>query len=243
MFHTLNKNLTNYSFELKIDGHDIERVTHFKFLGVIFSEDLSWKTHTDKLCLKITKFCGVLNRLKNFIPVHILRTLYCSMIQSHINYGILVWGFDLNRLQQIQKRAVRIITRSKYNAHTEPIFKALDLLKVHDIFNLYLLKFYYKYCHNQLPLYFQQMQFSPLNQIHNYNTRFNQHIPVNYTRTRIAQKCIRNHISKIVNQTNQSIIDKIRTHSLSGFTTYTKRIYLLNYSAVCTIEDCYICGR
>ena len=38
-----------------------------------------------------------------------------------------------------------MISCSKYNAHTEPLFKSLNLLKVEDIFKIKILKFYYKY--------------------------------------------------------------------------------------------------
>ena len=48
---------------------------------------------------------------------------------------------------------IRIITVSKYNAHTEPLFKALDL-KIQDMLDLSTLKFYYMYVHNNLPAYF-----------------------------------------------------------------------------------------
>ena len=49
---------------------------------------------------------------------------------------------------------IRIITVSKYNAHTEPLFKALDLLRIQDMLDLSTLKFYYMYVHDNLPAYF-----------------------------------------------------------------------------------------
>ncbi len=38
---------------------------------------------------------------------------------------------------------IRIISVSKYNTHTEPIFKQLELLKLMDILKLQELKVYY----------------------------------------------------------------------------------------------------
>ena len=63
------------------------------------------------------------------------------MINSNLNYGILVWGFSCQRLIKLQKKAIRIVSRSKYNAHTGYIFKTVDIL---TLFNLNDLKFYYK---------------------------------------------------------------------------------------------------
>ena len=53
-----------------------------------------------------------------------------------------------------RKKAIRIITCSEYLAHTEPLFKLLELLKVHYLYELKLSKFYYKLSYNHLPSYF-----------------------------------------------------------------------------------------
>ena len=47
------------------------------------------------------------------------RTMYFSMVHSHLNYGLWTWGFGSNRIIKLRKRCVRIITRSTYNAHTQ----------------------------------------------------------------------------------------------------------------------------
>ena len=54
----------------------------------------------------------------------------------------------------MQKKSLRIITGSEYLAHTEPLFKALEILKVEDLHNLKLLKFYYNLSYELLPTYF-----------------------------------------------------------------------------------------
>ena len=48
-----------------------------------------------------------------------------------------------------------MISCSKYNAHTEPLFKSLNLLKVEDIFKIKILKFYYKYLQKNITALFQ----------------------------------------------------------------------------------------
>ena len=50
---------------------------------------------------------------------------YTSLILCQLNYGILVWGHNNNRVYKLQKRAVRIISCSKFNAHSEPLLKKL----------------------------------------------------------------------------------------------------------------------
>ena len=65
------------------------------------------------------------------------------MVNSHLNYAILSWGFACSRLKKMQKRIIRIITCSKYNAHTSPLFKSLRILTLDDMLRLNTLKFYY----------------------------------------------------------------------------------------------------
>ena len=242
LFHALNKDLTQCIPNLIINGNIIERVSNFNFLGISFNENMSWKTHLNKLSNKLAKISGVLNRMKNILPTNIMRTLYHSMVHSHMNYGILAWGFECSRIVKIQKKLIRIITCAKYNAHTEPLFKAMDILKVDDLFNLNALKFYYNHSHDKLPHYFKSMHFNALSEIHPYNTRFNHHIPANHTRMVSAQNCIRHYISKILSKSPQSIISKISTHSLHGFTNFIKE-YISYYSETCALRNCYICGR
>ena len=143
LFHTQGTKL-NYIPKIFINGTIIERVQNFNFLGLTINENLSWKPHVDKIANKISKYSGILSRLKHFLPSHILKTIYCSIIQSNLNYSILNWGFDCNRLVTLQKKIIRIICSSKYNAHTEPLFKKMGLLNIKDMMKHNTLKFYYK---------------------------------------------------------------------------------------------------
>ncbi len=70
--------------------------------------------------------------------------IYNSLILSHLNFEMLAQGFQCARRTKLQKKIIRILSRSKYNAHTEPIFKELKLLKLEDILKLQELKLYYK---------------------------------------------------------------------------------------------------
>ena len=76
------------------------------------------------------------------------------MFTLHINYGSLLWGQAGENLDKIQKKTIRTITYNNYTAHTEPLLKELNLLKVKDMFDLKILKFLFKLYHNELPPYF-----------------------------------------------------------------------------------------
>ena len=151
VFHPYQKNISQLVPSLTINDTEIERVNTFNFLGITLDENVSWKPHISILSNKISKYSGIPNRLKHYLPLHIMRMLYCSLVNSHLLYRILVWGYECYRLEKILKRIIRIFTVSKYNAHTEPLLKALDLLKLKYMLNLSTLKFYYRYLHDNLP--------------------------------------------------------------------------------------------
>jgi hypothetical protein len=197
----------------------------------------------DTISCKILRFLGILNRLKKFLPRHILRTLYFSMVNPHFIYAMLAWGFDMSRLHKLQKRAIRIITCSKYNAHTEPLFKLLNILKLDDVFKINVLKFYFKYTHGELPHYFNSFGFTLQRQIHNHNTRNRNLLTLNPIRTLQASKCLRNYIPSFINSLPVEISSKFHTHSFLGFSNYCKKFYLGQYSYECSILHCYICNR
>ena len=70
----------------------------------------------------------------------------------------MVFYFGAQKLKvftKYKKRALRIISDNKFNAHTETICRAERLLKVKDIYRLGIYKFYYKLINNHLPHYFQ----------------------------------------------------------------------------------------
>ena len=59
------------------------------------------------------------------------------MILPYLYYCDLAWGgtykANLQRIVILQKRALRIVNNSSYDANTGPIFKELKLFKFHDI--------------------------------------------------------------------------------------------------------------
>ena len=93
IFHTPGTKF-DYNPQIQINGKILERVQNFDFLGLTINENLSWKPHEDKIANKLSKYSGILSRLKHYLPPNILKTIYCSIIQSNLNYAILAWGYN-----------------------------------------------------------------------------------------------------------------------------------------------------
>ena len=128
IFHYRQRILTENDIpHLMINNTLIEQVTEFNFLGLTVNEFMNWNSHTQKIANKISRTLGVMNRLKRYLPISAMKLMYDSLILSHIQFEITNWGFERDRKSKLQKRALRIMTNSRYNAHTEPLFKQLHL--------------------------------------------------------------------------------------------------------------------
>ena len=137
VFHNDQRTLAENDIpQLMINNTIIEKVNEFNLLGLTINEFLNWRSHSAKIANKISRTLGVMNRLKRYLPFSAMKLMYESLVLSHLQFGISCWGFECDRIFKLQKRALRILTDSKYNAHTEPLFKELKLLKVKDIFNV-----------------------------------------------------------------------------------------------------------
>ncbi len=89
---------------LVIDDTVIERVSEFNFLGLTLDENLTWKSNINKISKKISKSMGILNKLKHFLPIKTKIMIYNSLILSHLNFGILTWRFQCDRVIKPQKK-------------------------------------------------------------------------------------------------------------------------------------------
>ena len=238
-FHTKQKRIKTP--KIMIENNYIEFVKEFNYLGIIFDSNLSWKAHTTHIVKKIARTNGIMSKLKNTLPQNILLLLYNSLILPYLNYGILVWGSCLQRLIKMQKKSVRIIKKAKYNAHTEPIFKSLQILKVTDILKINEYKFVYKFNNQQLPNNFSDNMFIANSEIHNYNTRHASQLRLPRCKHNFVKNSIRFRLPKIINDAPFDIISKVHTHSFQGFNKYIKRYIIEKYNSLCNIAHCYIC--
>ena len=115
------------------------------------------------------------------------------MFQSHINYGLILWGAAakkyMNRIWTLQKKAIRIVALETYNAHSNPLFHKLRILKLSDIYHLQLAQFMHKMYHKELPEPLND-KFISHSQIHDYNTRNRTHPRLPKIKTVVASKSI-----------------------------------------------------
>ena len=140
-------------FQIVLNGIEILRVRHAKFLGTWIDDRLNWEVHVNKIFMKIKCGLGMLRRSKNLLTSKAKHLLYFGQVHSHLCYCLVVWGSMLSKqlltkLTNAQRKAVALIDPSK---KIEELFRRYKILKVPDLIHLELCKLGYKLCHDLLP--------------------------------------------------------------------------------------------
>ena len=148
--------------------------SQLKYLGVIIDNKLNWHQHITYVKNKISKGIGIMYKARPYLDKHCLANLYHTYIYPYLIYCIEIWGnvphCHLNPLLLLQKKIIRIITFSNYLAHTEPIFKELNILPIHKLYFNRIGILMYKYTTGLLPEVMNEL-YTQVNEIHDYNTR------------------------------------------------------------------------
>ncbi len=147
---------TDQTYQIKFGNEIIQQTSQTKFLGIYIDENLNWNQHCNNLCTKLSAGLYLLRSSKQILPVKCLKTLYYSFIYSYITKGVLLWGLNtsqknLKRIIILQKKAMRYVINAAYNAHTDTIFKSLEILKLLDVLDLEMYKFTYSFTTRLLP--------------------------------------------------------------------------------------------
>ena len=107
-------------------------------------------------------------------------------MQPYLFYCCEVWGrsFDkyITPITIIQKKAVRLICKCHYKAHSSPLFKKLKILKFSDLVN-------YKAKNASLPSNIQQL-FTNKQESSYYSMRQKHQHTVQYAKTNIKSNCL-----------------------------------------------------
>ena len=95
---------------------------------------MTWKEHIKYVENKMLKGIGVLCKAKPFLSKQCLKSIYYSLVHPYVTYANCAWAstFSSNTklIYTIQKKAVRIISKSHWLEHTEPLFKSLKIMTI-----------------------------------------------------------------------------------------------------------------
>ena len=160
--------------EIQFLNTSISANDQIKYLGVTIDTRLNFEEHIGIVAKKISRFLGVMCKLRNVLPPKALLVLYYSIIHPHLLYGITIWKNTykkyLKRLRTLQNKAVEVLGGGIWQDHASAYYSQLNILKLEDLYIHEVAKLMHKYSQNKLPKKLSSF-FTPVNAIHSRTTR------------------------------------------------------------------------
>ena len=152
-----------FDFRLKQNNHEsvlicnevVERVNNYKYLGIIFDENLDWDLQSSKVCSKLNQRLFFLRKLKQFnVDNTLLYLFFKSCIHSIYTFCVIAWGGNCSKKQtckidSVIKRSSKIINGEQLSSfeavffdlcnkklisiskdETHPLFKSIIFSKI-----------------------------------------------------------------------------------------------------------------
>lgn len=194
------------NFSMFVDGKEIVEVESLKYLGLHLQSNLSWDTHIRTLRTKLSQAVGLLYKFKNKFNKETKFLIYQALIQSNLNYLIVLYGFkktnEFKALQRTQNKALKIVGNLPIRTSTVSLYtdNYPDVLPIYGQYQLQLLMYVFKCMHN---IGYHTIKFS-LNQ-NLFNTRHSNNLKVPICRLNATKQRIEYMGSSAYNNLPQSI--------------------------------------
>ena len=129
-----------------------------RFLGVLFDSNLNFNFHIKSIKAKLSKALYILRSTKNTLSLKARKAIYYSLFHSNLIYCLPIWSctsqHNLKSVTILQKAAIRIVNESRYNDHSEPIFKSLSILPLNKLITFFNLQIMQRFKQGFLPTSF-----------------------------------------------------------------------------------------
>ena len=120
-----------------MNGFKLKPVDYIKYLGMYIDKHLNWNQHIDELTKKLNRANGILSKLRYNTTLDICLQVYYAIFYSYLIYGCNVWGFtseeNINAIQVLQNKSIRIMTFAPYISNVDQSFLDLKSLKVREV--------------------------------------------------------------------------------------------------------------
>ena len=99
-------------------------------MSLTIDAQLSFGKHVEDICKKVSSAIGALRRVRPFISKETAIQIYNALIMPHFDYCSPVWdclsGYLSDKLQKLQNRAARVITKSPFDASSNHLLSTLS---------------------------------------------------------------------------------------------------------------------
>ena len=236
----------DFNMVIKLDGKKLKPVKFVKYLGIFIDEHLSWNTHVQHLCKKLSRATGILSKLRYNAPLKTCLSVYFALFYQPIIYGCNAWSLtseaNLDKIEKIQNKVVRIITFSDFNSPSNNLFIRLKIVKFRDILKMQHLKLAFEHSLNAIPTELRKL-FTFCSYEHVANMAFKSvrkkclEIP-RIKSVLFGDKSVRNHcatlwkyfVTKVIKLDEINNLDMTRIHNVHQLKRKLKKHFLFTYT-------------
>lgn len=162
------------NIKLRINNEEIKRTNSMKYLGVIIDEKLEFKEHFDYICKQMAKKVGFLGRISKKLAIETKIIIYKTIIAPHLDYCATILYLmndeQINKLQKIQNKAMRIILRMNRYTSRKWMLETLQWQSVRQRITFNTLTMIHKINNDLTPKYLKR-NLKKVNESSTYNTR------------------------------------------------------------------------
>ncbi|KAK9892752.1 hypothetical protein WA026_021945 [Henosepilachna vigintioctopunctata] len=128
-FKTSHSSITTLKL-FKTKDRVIETQNSSKFLGIYLDESMKWDAHITQLCTNLSSVCFSLKEMEKYFNWSTLKVVYLAVFESRLRYASMFFGNSsfMKNVNVLQKRALRIILRLKYDASCRGKFREMSIL-------------------------------------------------------------------------------------------------------------------
>ena len=129
-------------------------------MGINVDNQLLFGNRINQLRTTVSRAVGIMTKMRQFVPLQILKQIYFAFIFSHLTYGIMVWRATypsyLTPLKSLQNRAIKLLSGATQFQRAHLLYKDHNILtgNLNSLLSQETAQFMYKFIHKQLPVQF-----------------------------------------------------------------------------------------
>lgn len=162
----------------------INKNTSSKYLGIHIDCNLKWKVHIDALVNRMRTILYTMRMLKSVLNQNELKTVYHSLAESLLQYGIIGWGSasqsHLKPLDTVQRSLIKTIFNKNWQYPTNSLYEETRILHSKQLFARSILMYQFK----------TNNQFETVNHCYDTKSKTNKNYVIHRAQKKIGQKSI-----------------------------------------------------
>ena len=152
---------TEVDVSLTISGSQVKSSECVRDLGVHYDSHFTMEKHINHICKCANMHLRRIGAIRRHLTEDATKSLVQSLVMSRLDYSNgLLYGLPdilIKKLQRVQNKAARIVTRTPRREHITPILHELHWLPAHRRVQYKVLLYTYKCLNNRAPIYLEEL--------------------------------------------------------------------------------------